>query len=210
MTNILRDSAAPYVLAILIGACGWIVNESVAELKKLNIIEYTISYDASPPRAVVEMYNRSLTSSLGSGQFELFCSAADLACFAGTDSLPSATVAPIGGVWVDSQAKWEVPHKIVSAAAVLPQGAGVKYLVPLAAKDEKIWLTYHGGAGTAVVLRNGWSLEGFLTGNYLAILVCVLVGLLLIFAVYIAAAALAPPPTADPATAQGRGKQPGS
>ena len=43
MTNIFKESAGPYLLALMIGGLGWLTTTSISELKSLHLVEYRVA-----------------------------------------------------------------------------------------------------------------------------------------------------------------------
>lgn len=73
--NIFKDSAAPYLLVLLLTGAGWMFNSAIDHAAKLRIIEYRFEDGSDGPVATKTVFlaNKSLTGSVNAGNFRMSC-----------------------------------------------------------------------------------------------------------------------------------------
>jgi hypothetical protein len=192
MSNIWTDTAAPYVLAALLGATGWIVNSAVVELKQLKLIEYTIA-DANKdghPLKQVDIYNRSQSFTLLAGDFSFRCRG-NMAetCFGSNNSSGTPVeLAPLEGISLPSDIHADATGAmpIYKARAQLAAQSAVRYSVSVKDSKSELLVLYEPGIANVsannVLFRLGDdSWEGWLIQNYLKWLIYTFRAIALLF-----------------------------
>ncbi|MDF2813201.1 MAG: hypothetical protein K0S56_4232 [Microvirga sp.] len=185
MTSIFKDSNAPYVLAILVGALSWLLNSAIAELRDTRFIEYTISYsgEGKTREATVRLQNRSMSQPISVGAFVFQCllqPGQTGPCFR---ELPGSgqTVEFVrsGSIWLRSD-PMPVTPTITTVNAVVPPRAQVAYRMGLVDNNAEIRVGYDlagvslatsGGNSAAIIFVKGPTIEGFVLANYLKIII---------------------------------------
>lgn len=194
MANILTDTGAPYVIAVAIGAVGWLVTTSMSELKQANITEYTTQKRTIGDASYVDFdfHNRSLAKSISSGNFTFRClESTDASCFWNDDPVVSFT--PLNGVSLKSEIDRVGP--VYRAQARLAPQSGVRYTIRTTSPDSNILMFYEPTSAADVtsqnlVFRQGPSWEGWLIENYLSGLIYIFVSLVAVLALWVAASAV--------------------
>jgi hypothetical protein len=192
MPNIWTDTAAPYVLAALLGATGWIVNSTVGELKQLKLIEYAISDVKKDGLAFkqVDIYNRSLSFALLAGDFSIRCRGNTTGVCFGEKSTAGTPVefTPLEGIALPSGVVESAGGKlpIYKAQAQLAAQSAVRYTVSVADSKNELVILYEPGAANAslnsVLFQRGKdSWEGWLIQNYVGWLMYTFIGIAALF-----------------------------
>ena len=175
MGNIWTDASAPYVLVAAMGAMGWVVNTSLDDLKLANIIEYEISNVTENKKhfVVVDVFNRSLTKDLSSGQFTFRCSGKTTAdCFSNTETGTPIIFSPLSGV--SNSSPISPMGSIYAAKARLAPQSAARYKVGVNSTADEIVLLYEPdieAKNEGLIFRKGSSWEGWLIAHYLGVLI---------------------------------------
>lgn len=185
MSGIFRDNNAPYILALLVGALGWLLNSAIAELKNTRYIEYTISYsgEGENREATVRLLNRSMSQPISAGAFVFQCLLKPGEAGPCFRALPGSgqTVEFVrsGSIWLRSDPRSDTPM-ITTVDAVVPPRAQVAYRMGLVGNNAEIRVGYDlagvdlvaaSGGSTAVIFVKGATIEGFVLENYLSIII---------------------------------------
>lgn len=195
MADVFKNSAAPYVLALMVSLLGWMFTTMIKSGENIWIIQYSVAYGSSDgvPTATVMFENKSLLKPLNTGGFTIECSdekydkTADLQCFQTIPQINSP-VQPVGtGGVVLSSLPSKVDHKAMRALALLPPGVSAGYRFGLVEAETKLRIFYTPANpldGTRMVLTDDWTLEGFVFSNYFRIISVAFFGLLLLIAIW--------------------------
>ncbi|WP_018388701.1 hypothetical protein [Ancylobacter sp. FA202] len=199
MGSIFRDSNAPYVLAIIAGALGWLLNSAVVELKNTRFIEYTISYSggADDRQAIVRFINRSMSQPISVGRFGFQCllpPGETGPCFRSRRGSGQAVeFVRSGAIWLRSTPQL-VTDDIYTVDAVVPPRAQVAYRMGLVGINADVRVGYdlagvdiaaNGGSAVGVVFGRGPTLEGWVLENYLSMIIYSLIFVGLCFVAWI-------------------------
>jgi hypothetical protein len=180
MSNIFKDSSAPYVLTLLVSLLGWMFNTAIKSGENIWVVHYEQTYETKDgaPMVTVFFENKSLFKLLNVGTFTIECadqkysSSAAPQCFT---NLPNAMV-PAVPLRVGNVSLPSVPQKVdnkgIKAPALLPPGGKVGYRIGLVEANTPLRIGYTPDAATAaggaqMLLTDSWSPEGFVFANYL-------------------------------------------
>jgi hypothetical protein len=197
MGNVWLDATAPYVLVAALGAMGWIVNTSVADLKAAKIIEYEVNNEEVDGKHLknVDIYNRSMTHELSSGVFSFRCVGITTGdCFSLSANGTPITFIPLSGVSNNSTIRADGP--IFKAVAKLAPQSAVRYQINMKSPQEEIALLYEPddrvqAESAGLIFRHGESWEGWLIANYLGYLIRAFLGLSILLALWFAISLIA-------------------
>jgi hypothetical protein len=197
MGNIWLDATAPYLLGAALGATGWIVTTSVADLKTAKIIEYEVSDQEINGKHFknVDIFNRSMAHDLSAGMFTFRCAGDTTTdCFSPSINGTPITFTPLFGVSNKSSVRSDGP--VFKAVAKLAPQSGVRYQISMKSTKEEIALLYEPGEqaqadGSGLIFRQGESWEGWLIANYLGYLVRAFFGLSMLLALWFAVSLVA-------------------
>lgn len=198
MANIFRDSAAPYVLAILVGALSWLLNSAITELKNTRYIEYQVNYTGTGKtrEATVTLSNRSMGQSINVGKFGFECLLPKGATGPCLRELPENRMKIMfmrsGTISLLTQPEL-ITDDIVAVNAAIPPRAHVTYRLGLANDGAHIRVGYDlqgvnladAGVTAGAIFVEGPTVEGFVLQNYLKIIIVSIVLFILCFIVWI-------------------------
>ncbi|MBY5456888.1 hypothetical protein HFO89_11005 [Rhizobium leguminosarum] len=196
MSNVFKDSSAPYILVLLLSLVGWMFNSAIDNASKLRIVQYRIESGSDGEVATKTLYlmNRSISGAVSIGSFTLACVLPDgqAGCLA---KLPRANVEAqflkVGNVVLASNPQLAGDNEIAFPALIPPRGE-VAYRIGVADSNATIRLRYNVDydpikntqSDLEVVLSEDrpvhWSswndvsehILAFVLGNYISLLFC--------------------------------------
>jgi len=75
VSNVFKDSSAPYVLVLLLSLVGWMFNSAIENASKLRVVQYRIESgtDAGVATKTLFLMNRSISGAVSIGSFTFEC-----------------------------------------------------------------------------------------------------------------------------------------
>ncbi|MBY5523570.1 hypothetical protein [Rhizobium leguminosarum] len=202
MGGIFKDSAAPYILTLMVSLLGWMFNSAIKGGENLWIVEYEIQYATveGVPTVTIYLENQSLKG-LKAGNFLFLCSHKKYQdpsappCFANLPKVgvPWQPLRPEKVISPGSQPPIVVDIRSMKLAAIIPIGGKIGYRFGLAEANTPIEINYvveDAASEMRMLLTSGWSLEGFIWGNYTPLLGYGFFSLLTLLIFWIAAAVI--------------------
>jgi len=180
MSNIFKESAAPYILALLVSLLGWMFNTAIENAKNVWIVKYEIVYgvEKNVPTAQVYFENKSLFKLLNVGTFVIECYDQKYhtedapGCFTEIPGLQREAAALRVGNVSSPTIPTKVDNKGYKARARIPPGGKIAYRFGLGEANTPLHISYSpenntDDGGAQMLLTDRWTIEGFIFSNYL-------------------------------------------
>ncbi|WP_331376138.1 hypothetical protein [Sinorhizobium chiapasense] len=147
MTNVFKESAAPYVLVLLLSLAGWMFNSAIENASKLRVVEYRVEDGTTGGVATKTIFlrNRSMSGAVNAGNFLITCvlPGGGKPCLAKLPTVGTeAQFLQSGNVILASNPS-VIPDDKVAVPALIPPRGAVAYRIGVSDVKASLRLVYN-------------------------------------------------------------------
>lgn len=195
---------APFALVIFVASIGWLVSTAFQELRDVLVVEYRIEHVEDGP-VKVHVTNRSLFISLLEGDFVFKCiGSSDVSCTLADDTVrPAKYIEPNGAIAIKESIEQDVggDNPVFRSKVILPASSSQTYVFYVD-NAQTIRFNYQvpetiNPKARMPIMQEGWTFLGFISNQYIAIIVWLMAGGLVLFIALLLYYRTKPAPAAD-------------